>query len=162
MERPFLGLSEPAAAVARAAFRLTLRAPETKMLLLTPIIMIIVFGSMLLRPTEGDSPAVRAMLPFAAMAMTLLGFMLLAGNQFGFDRGGFRVFVLSPADRRDDLLGKDLALAPLVLVIGGLMIVLLQFVRPMRFDHLLATVPMAVSMFLIFLLMANALSAGQQ
>lgn len=160
MERPVRGLSEPSAAVARAAFRSILRAPETKMLLLTPIFMVIVFGSMLFRPSEADSPAIRALLPFAAMAMTLLGLMQVAGNQFAFDRGGFRVFVLSPVSRRDILLGKNMALAPLVFVMGGAMIVLLQFVRPMRFDHLLATIPLSMSMFLIFLLMANALSIG--
>lgn len=160
MEKPVPGLSEASSAVARASFRSVLRAPETKMLLLTSIFMVIVFGGMLLRPSEGDSPAVRALLPFAAMGMTLLGFIQLAGNQFAFDRGGFRIFVMSPVSRRDILLGKNLALAPLVFVIAGLMIVLLQVVRPMRLDHLLATIPMAISMFLIFLLMSNALSIG--
>ena len=37
----------------------------------------------------------------------------LLGNQFGFDRGGFRVYVLSPASRRDVLLGKNLSFVPL-------------------------------------------------
>jgi ABC-2 type transport system permease protein len=57
-------------------------------------------------------------------------FMLIQffGNQFGFDRDGFRAFVLSPADRKLILLGKNLACFP-VGVIGGLMLLGLSSVR---------------------------------
>ena len=47
--------------------------------------------------------------------MILLTMIQLVGNQFGFDRSGFRVYVLCAAPRRDILLGKNLAVAPLAL-----------------------------------------------
>jgi hypothetical protein len=39
-------VSEPAAAVALGGFRSLVRAPEAKMMLLTPVIMVVVFGSL--------------------------------------------------------------------------------------------------------------------
>ena len=51
---------------------------------------------------------------FGAGAMVLLvGGVQLIGNQFGYDRAGFRAYVLSPVPRREILLGKNLAVAPL-------------------------------------------------
>ena len=38
-------------------------------------------------------------------------------NHFGFDRGGFRAFVLLPTPRRYILLGKNLALLPVALAV---------------------------------------------
>lgn len=38
----------------------------------------------------------------------------VSGNMFGYDRAGFRAFVLSPMDRRHLLMGRNLAYAPLV------------------------------------------------
>jgi hypothetical protein len=151
-------LSEHAAAIALAGFRSLLRAPEAKMLLLTPIIMVVIFGSMLLTRGGGMSTFNRALLPSGALAMALISFVQLVGNQFGFDRGGFRVFVLTPASRRDILLGKNLAIAPLAVGIGWLMVLLIQVIAPLRFDHLLAVIPQSISMFLIFCMMANFLS----
>ena len=49
LERRLAWVSEQAAAIALAGFRSLLRAPEAKMMLLTPIIMAVIFGSMLLR-----------------------------------------------------------------------------------------------------------------
>ena len=49
--------------------------------------------------------AIRPLMAFAAGAMVLLvcGGQLV-GNQFGYDRAGFRAYVLSPAPRREILL----------------------------------------------------------
>jgi len=90
--------------------------------------------------------------------MILFSMVQLVGNQFSFDRSGFRVFVLCPARRRDILLGKNLAFAPLALVLATVMVALLQVLYPMRLDHMLAVVPQSVSMYLLFCLLANCLS----
>ena len=82
----------------------------------------------------------------------------LVGNQFGFDRGGFRVYVLSAAPRRAVLLGKNLATAPLALGLSALIVVLMEVVYPMRWDYFLAAIPQALSMYLLFCLLANCLS----
>jgi hypothetical protein len=151
-------LSEPASVVALGAFRSLTRAPEGKMLLLSPAILVLVFGSLLLAHRFDMPESVRPLLAFGVMALILLTLIGVIGNQFGFDRGGFRIFVLSPASRRDILLGKNLAFAPVALTLGLGLTALLQIIYPMRLDHFLATVVTFVSMYLLFCLLANLLS----
>lgn len=159
LERKLPWLSEQATAVTLAAFRSLLRAPEAKMLLLSPLLLLIIFGSMFVTAGHKDMPeAVRPLLGFGAMVMVMFSMSHLLGNQFGFDRDGFRVFVLSPARRRDILLGKNLAVAPIVLGMGGAAAVLIQVVYPMRLDRFLALAPRFVSMYLLYCLAANILS----
>src|SRR5262249_39278754 len=146
VERQLPGLSEQAAAIAVSGVRGLLRAPEAKMMLLTPVLMLVIFGSMFLARRTVPPEAVRPLIAAGAMAMILLSMGQLIGNQFGFDRGGFRVFVLCAARRGDILLGKNLAFAPLALGLGAAAVVVLQAVQPMRLDHFLATVPQFVSM----------------
>jgi len=128
------------------------------MLLLTPCIFLVIFGSIIMAHSLEPPEMYRPLMPFAAFATTLLSMVGLVGNQFGFDRGGFRVFVLCPARRRDILLGKNLALAPLALGLGLGMTLLVQVMYPMRFDHFVAAGPQLLSMYLLFCLLANCLS----
>jgi hypothetical protein len=158
MEKTLPGVSEPAMAIALATFRSLLRAPEAKMLLLSPFIMVIVFGGALLTRTFEPPSSLRPFLPMGAMSLILFGLIALVGNQFGFDRNGFRIYVLGPAPRHDILLGKNLAAAPLALVLGAALIVLLAVLYPMRFDYLLAAPFQMLSMFLLFCFTANWLS----
>jgi len=158
LEKRLPGLSEQVSAIALAGLRGLLRAPEAKMMLLGPLIMIVIFGSMIWAGSTELPPAVRPLLAYGAMAMVLLSMGQVAGNQFGFDRSGFRVFVLCPARRRDILIGKNMAVAPLALSLGGLLALLVQVVYPVRFDYFLAALPQFVSMFLLFCLLANWMS----
>jgi hypothetical protein len=151
-------LSEPASAIALAGFRSLTRAPEAKMLLLTPIILVVVFAGFYWR-TSLDVPAIARPLPaFAVFALILLSLIQVVGNQFGFDRSGFRVFVLGPAPRRDVLLGKNLAVLPVALIFACPLLIVIQVVYPMRIDYLLTLAPQFVSMYLLFCLVANFLS----
>ncbi len=151
-------LSERAAAIALASFRGLLRAPEAKMILLSPLILVLVFGSMFLSNSVVPPVMVRPFIAFGAMAMILLGMTQLIGNQFGFDRNGFRVFVLCPAPRRDILLGKNMAMAPVALGLGAVLILIVEAIVPMRFDHFLVVLIQAVAMYLLYCLLANTLS----
>ena len=63
----------------------------------------------------------RWQLPF-----TLFMLFQFVANQFGLDRDGFRVFVLSPVSRRHLLLGKNLAMAPVTAGFGIALILLLS------------------------------------
>src|SRR5262245_16807078 len=120
--------------------------------------MVVVFGSLFLTRRIELNDYMR---PFAAsggIAFMLLTMLQLIGNQFGFDRNGFRVFVLCSAPRSDILLAKNLALAPLVVVLGAIVIGFIQVLYPMRFDHLLASVAQLISMFLVIAMMGNWLS----
>jgi hypothetical protein len=158
LEQDIPGLSEQAAAIALAGFRSLTRAPEAKMMLLTPVILLVVFGGSLLTRSMDPPEAVRPLMLFGAMAIVLLTISQLIANQFGFDRSGFRVYVLCGAPRRDILLGKNLAFAPLALGLGVVAAVVLQAVYPMRLDYILAAFPTFVSMFLLCCLLANCLS----
>jgi hypothetical protein len=152
------GCSDPVSAIALGGFRSLLRSPEAKMAILTPVIINVAFGSMLLSARHTFSESVRTLVAIGGMVFVLLGVINLTSNQFGFDRDGFRVFVLSAASRRDILLGKNLAHAPVVLGMGAIVLVVVQLLSPMRWDHFLSMFPQFVSMFLIFFIFTNVLS----
>ena len=59
--------------------------------------------------------AARPFIVTGVIAFSLFMLSQFLANQFGYDRDGFRTFVLSPVDRRWILLGKNLATA----VVGG-------------------------------------------
>jgi hypothetical protein len=158
LERTLPWLSEQATAIALGGFRSLLRAPEAKLMLLAPIIMVVAFGSIFLTKQVSLPEMVRPLTVFGGLSMLLLSMSQLIGNQFGFDRGGFRVFVLSAAPRRDILLGKNLAMAPLVLGLGVMVLVLVEALQRLRWDHFLAAFPQMVSMYLLFCLLANCQS----
>ena len=128
------------------------------MMLLSPVILAVVFGSMFLtRPMEPHE-YLRPLIAAGAIGMTMLTLIQLMANQFGFDRSGFRAYVLAPVARRDILLGKNLALAPLAAGLTLAVVALVQIFYPMRWDHLLAAAPQAGSMYLLYCFMANWLS----
>lgn len=158
LDRRLPWLSEHAQAVALGTFTSLLRAPETKMIMLSPLIMGFLFGALALSNRASPPEAVRPLIVLGSMAMVLLTMQQLAANLFGFDRGGFRVFVLCPAPRRQILLGKNVAVAPLPLFWGVLALVAVQCVYWMRIDHFLAVLPQIVSMYLIYCMLANWLS----
>jgi hypothetical protein len=160
LERKLPWLSEPAAATALAAFRSLVRAPEAKILLLGPLLIMTMFGSMFAAVSGPlakalDSGLLRAFLAFATVAFVMLTTTGFVSNQFGFDRGGFRVFVLCGAPRRDILLGKNLALVPVVGALGGASALGMQLMLPMPVDLFLALILQAVSMYFMLCMLAN-------
>jgi hypothetical protein len=66
--------------------------------------------------------------------------------------------VLSPAPRKDILLGKNLSMAPFILGFMLIVIALFQFRFPMRIDHLIGLLAQTVPMYLVFCLIGNMLS----
>lgn len=151
-------VSESVAGIALASFRSLLRAPEAKMSLLTPLIMGMVFGSMLFHNRHDVTELIRPLLAFGGVGFMLLSVLQLAANQFGLERDGFRVYVLSAAPRRDILLGKNLAHAPIALIGGMLTLLAVQILSPMRLDHLLGLFPQILSMYLLACVFTNFLS----
>jgi hypothetical protein len=152
------GVSDSVAAVALAGLKSLIRAPESKLMLLSPILLTFFFGSAIFKISSGVPDSARAFLAIGAIALALFGSVQMVANQFGFDRDGFRVFVLSAVPRRDILLGKNLAFAPIALGMAAIMLAMVEFVRPLRWDHLLAIAPQFVSMFLLFCIVVNLLS----
>jgi hypothetical protein len=158
LEARLPGMSEPVSAIALAGMRSLMRSPEAKMMLLTPLIMVPICGSLLFRSGRNIPELVRPLLATGGMLIALLGLVQVMGNQFGFDRDGFRVFVLCAAPRRDILLGKNLALAPVALGLAVLLLLIVQLIAPLRVDHFVAMFPHFVSMFLLFCIMMNVMS----
>jgi hypothetical protein len=154
-----IGVSERASIVALATFQSLMRAPEAKMVMLTPVILAGVFGSMLFLGSGRHMPvAARPFVSLAAVGTTMFGISQLMINMFGFDRGGFRALILMPAARKDILLGKNLAVAPLGVGLSVLIIAAAQLVAPLSLAHLLATLLQIVPAYLFACLVGNAVS----
>ena len=113
LERRIPFVPEQAAALALATLRSMLRAPEIKMQWGSSfVVMLIVGGSMLMRGNAGVSETAKPFIATGIVAFALFFMVSFLANQFGFDRDGFRALVLSPADRKYLLIGKNLACFP--------------------------------------------------
>jgi len=120
------GVPEQAAALALTTFRSWLRAPEVKMAWVASIFVpLIVGGSILFRANLKLPDAAKPFFATGAVVFSVFMLVQFYANQFGFDRDGFRALILSPADRRHILLGKNLACLP---VGGGFGLLLLLLI----------------------------------
>ncbi len=150
--------SQPVSAVASTSLQSLLRAPESKMILLVPFVVVIVFGAILLGTKLTIPMEIRPLLGIGAFSFVLFTGIQVCGNMFGYDRTGFRAFVLSPVSRREILLGRNLAFAPLFLSLGGICLLLVGVVFPMRWDHYPVMVLSSVAFFVLYCLVTNAMS----
>jgi ABC-2 type transport system permease protein len=158
LEKIIPRVGEYASAITVAGFRSLVRAPEAKMLLMSPIIMLFIFGGMTYNQNSNPPELLRPLTVAGGYAFMLFMMVGMLGNLFGFDRSGFRVFVLSSAPRKDILLGKNLSNAPLALSFMFITALALQVMRPMRVDHYIAVLLQMIPMYLIFCLVGNFLS----
>jgi hypothetical protein len=158
LERRIPGFSESVSVIALGGFRSLVRAPESRMLMLSLLVMSAIFGGMLLQAPRNIPELARPLVATGAMVFVLFCMLQLMSNQFGFDRDGFRVFVLCAAPRRDILLGKNLAFAPMTVCLGAILLIVSQVICPMRVDHFLAMLPQFVSMYLLFCILTNVIS----
>jgi hypothetical protein len=102
------------------------RAPEVKMYLLMPLIAPIIMLAFLRGKAVPENDYLKCLIVCGFAAFILLMSCGVAGNTFGFDRAGFRTFVLSGMERWRVLLGKNLAhgtligslLLPILVVVG--------------------------------------------
>ena len=119
------GVPEQAAALALATFRSLLRAPEVKMAWASSFIaMLIIGGMVLLRAPPHWSDTTKPFIAAGVGAFSIFMLVQFFANQFGFDRDGFRALILSPADRRLILLGKNLANLPVGATFGAILLTL--------------------------------------
>jgi ABC-2 type transport system permease protein len=119
LETRLPGIPDQASAVALSSIRSMLRAPEVKMAwTMSFVVTAIVGASILLRSSSRVPDGLKPFLLPLVMGLSLLTLVQFLSNQFGFDRDGFRTFVLSPANRREILLGKNLAALPMIACSG--------------------------------------------
>jgi ABC-2 type transport system permease protein len=93
-----------------------------------------------------------------AMGFSLFMLMQFLANQFGFDRQGFRAFVLSPVERRLILLGKNLATWPVSATSGLLVLGMVSFWLRLPLLVAMAAVFQLVSLLLLWSMAGNLLS----
>jgi ABC-2 type transport system permease protein len=150
---------EQASALALATLRSLLRAPEVKMAwgasFLVPVIVAvaIIFQSASFFPDSAK--------PFVATASTVFPlFMLIQfmSNQFGFDRDGFRSLMLSSADRRLILFGKNLACLPAAIGPGFFLLAFITVPLRLSPETVVATLFQLVTLFLIIGVVGNLIS----
>ena len=121
------GVPEQAAALALASFRSMLRAPEVKMAWGSAFLPIVIVGGTLMMRTKPNIPENAK--PFMVAGAIMFSVFILVqffANQFGFDRDGFRALILSPAQRRLILLGKNLACLPVGITSGVVSLALIS------------------------------------
>ncbi len=159
LERQLPGVPGEAAAMALASFRSLMRAPEVKMALATNFFMLLFFGGMFLwRRSSSISESLRPFIATGAIGLTFFGMIQLMFNLFGYDRGGFRVLVLLPTPRRQILLGKNLALLPVVVCIATAVLLFVAFVVGIGPVVVLATVLQLLAAFVLLSMIGNLVS----
>jgi hypothetical protein len=159
LRRRVPGISEQASTIALAGLRGLLRAPESKMALLAPIIMIGVFGSMVfLAAGEGMPEMGGPLLAMGAIGMSMFSMSQLTINLFGFDRQGFRAYVLMPVPRHDILLGKNLAVLPFAVGMCLVVLIAVQLLVPLSAWHFSASLLQIVPVYLWSCLVGNTVS----
>ena len=153
------GLPQEVTALATAFIQSMLRAPEVKMALMTPLIMLAIFGSMQFSRTSGSVPgSAKPFVLTGIVAFSFFGMIQLMSNLFGFDRDGFRALVLLPVRREYILFAKNLCLMPVGLGIGVVFLAVLKFVLSPSPLALLAGMLQLGTAFLVFSLVGNYVS----
>ena len=150
---------EQAAAVALGTFRSMLRAPEVKMAWGTAFIVTVILGaSVFWRAAPKIPDAAKPFIVTGAMCFSLFMLVQFLANQFGFDRQGFRAFVLSPVDRRLILLGKNIATWPVGATSGLLVLAMISFWLRLPILAVVAAVLQLATLLLLGSLAGNLLS----
>src|SRR6185437_758188 len=123
-------LTPALSAVVEKELRYLLRNAQVRTLTLAPLILLVV--RFMNRRRFGQSTALGSEFSkygegLMATVGVLYVFLILSGlfgNQFALDHAGMRTLVLSPVDRKNILLGKNIAMSTLALVFsGGLLLI---------------------------------------
>ncbi len=156
LEKQVPGVPEEAGVMALATFRSMSRAPEVRLAFASSFVMLVVISTIVFaRNVEAMSGKAA---PFVATGLVVFAFMSLLQimmNQFGFDREGFRALVLLPAPRKLLLLGKNLALLPVVAVMGLVLLAIIKFVFGLSALGILAAAVQFVAAFQITCIVGN-------
>ena len=126
---PFV--SAELSAIVEKELRYSMRNAQVRMMALMPLILIVIRAVNSRRWGTTTPPAPDDFLTYGSGLLATGGvlyvFLILAGlscNQFAFEEGGMRTFILSPVDRRKILLGKNIALTVLAVIFSIVLLVL--------------------------------------
>ena len=153
---PFV--SESTSAITAMTWQSMKRAPEAKIALLLPFVApFVMFGAL----QSIDLPEVdelKASMIVGFSALVLLISTGILGNQFGYDRAGFRAFVLSPVRRDHILLGRNIAAIPVALLQTICLTLSIGFFFGLAIDKVFASVLLSSSLLPPCLLLFNLMS----
>lgn len=159
LERNIPGLSQETAVLALASFRSMARAPEIKMQLATQFLMLLFLGVMALMRQSGPmSDSLKPFVATGAVVFTFFSLSQLMFNQFGFDRNGFRSYLLWPTPRHQILLGKNLSFLPIALIIGATLLTILTVSKKLPLILVGCSGLQLISAFLLISMISNLTS----
>jgi hypothetical protein len=159
LERSLPCLPQEVSALALASFRSMARAPEIKMQLATQQLMLLIFGVMALVKNSRDIPeSAMPFLPTGAVIFTFFSLSQLMFNQFGFDRNGFRSYLLWPTPRHHILLGKNLSFLPVALIVGLTLLIIITWSKKLPLIFGVCGLLQIVTAFLLISMVANVTS----
>ena len=159
VERRLPWLPEDTAALTLATFRSLTRAPELKMALIMPLVIIFALGSAhFTRPHRAPPQFLTAFAATAAAVVAAFSFAQTMANAFGLDRSGFRALVLLPTRRHHILLAKNLAFFPFVAGVGLLLLALAKSLLGISWLDFLAGLFQVPLAFMLFCLTSNLLA----
>lgn len=153
------GLSPQAAAIAWSTLRGFSRAAEVKLVLLWPLlVLVLMIGGAFSGRSWGLATETRTLAGIGICFLTMMLAMQILGNQFGYDRDGFRCLVLVPVSEREILLGKNVAALPFAAGMGILGLVFIQCFLNLEWLHFVGTVFQLGMMIIVGFLVSNLLS----
>lgn len=152
-------VSNEASVIAVATNKSLLRSPEV-LAALVPLGVLAFFGSPYLFQFSGYniSEMIRPWVPLVVLIVTMLGFPAFLFSLFSYDRDGFRAFLLSPVQRKNILLGKNIAIGILTLIAGLVPLLLCQIWLPNRIPTFIANIIQIPTCFLLLCVIGNFLS----
>jgi predicted permease len=122
-------MSPGLSAIVEKDLRYVMRNAQVRMMTLMPLILIVVRIMNRRRFDQAGSSSSTFATEFFKYAQGLMAtggmlyvFLILAGlfcNQFAFERGGMRMMILSPVDRKTILLGKNIAISTVALIFSA-------------------------------------------
>jgi hypothetical protein len=118
-------------AIVEKELRYALRNAQVRMMALMPLIIIVIrtvnrqrFSSAGRGFSTGFATYGSGLLLIGGLVYVFLILAGLSSNQFAFEEGGMRTFILSPVDRRKILLGKNIVLTLIALVFASALLIL--------------------------------------
>jgi len=155
----FPGVSSSVSAVTLGTIQSIRRAPEVYAAFV-PVFALAVFGiPYLVGMKDYVIPSWSIdLLPLGLISVALLGFPAFLFSTFSYDRDGFRAFILSPVERKDILLGKNLAIGIPTVIMGWITMIILQCFVPVGPLWFLGNLVSLLTSYLLICIVGNAVS----
>jgi hypothetical protein len=152
IEKTLPFVDDETAAMAMASLLTYLRQPNIYMMLIMPLFFGILF---LFGFAQSASKNAGPLAPALVTIWPVFNFGLILLNLFGIDREGFRTLVLLPTDRQKFLLGKNLALMPLVVGVSLIFVVIGSIMAHFSLLVFLLSLLQVIQLYLLYCIAGN-------